>query len=270
VKINDLQRIAAYIRLVVWGALIFCAALLAGLSAVARTVVPVESGRVVEVTDGDTVTLAGGTEVRLVGIQAPKLALGRPGFRPWPLAEDAKRAVVALCRGRDATLAYFGRKIDRHGRLLAHLTCAPGIWVQGAMLERGLARVYTFADNRARAAEMLALESRARAAGRGIWALPFYAVRDAADPRLATGSFQLVAGTVVAAAVVRGRAYLNFGHDRRTDFTVTVAPRDLAAFGGAASIASYRGRRLRVRGWIARHGGPEIVATHPEQIEELK
>ncbi len=252
-----------------WGGPIVFAAVLLGFAAVARAVVPVDRDRVVAVVDGDTVTLAGGAAVRLVGIQAPKLALGRPGFRPWPLAQRAKAAVVALCRGRDATLAYFGRKIDRHGRLLAHLSCA-GSWVQGTLLGRGLARVYTFADNRARAAEMLALEAGARAARRGIWALPFYAVRDAADPRLPTGTFELVAGTVRAAAVVRGRAYLNFGADRRTDFTITVAPRDLAAFGGAAAIAAYEGKRVRVRGWVVRRGGPEIVATHPEQIEVLK
>ncbi len=252
-----------------WGGSIVCAAVLIGLPAAGLAVTPVEAGRVVAIVDGDTVTLAGGAAVRLVGIQAPKLALGRPGFRSWPLAEKAKAGMAALCRGRDATLAYFGQKIDRHGRLLAHLTCA-GTWVQGALLERGLARVYTFADNRARAAEMLALEAKARAAKRGIWSQPFYAVRDAADPGIPVGSFQLVAGIVREAAVVRGRAFLNFGADRRTDFTVTVAPGDLKAFGGPAGIAAYRGRRVRVRGWIVRRGGPEIVATHPEQIEVLK
>src|SRR3546814_5034081 len=44
----------------------------------------------VTVIDGDTLTLADGREIRLVGIQAPKLALGRTGFQPWPLAEEAK------------------------------------------------------------------------------------------------------------------------------------------------------------------------------------
>ena len=51
-----------------------------------------DGGRAVvsEVVDGDTVKLgsaiAGATQVRLVGIQAPKLPLGRPGFVAWPLA----------------------------------------------------------------------------------------------------------------------------------------------------------------------------------------
>ncbi len=35
---------------------------------------------VLEVVDGDTLVLGDRTEVRLAGIQAPKLPLGRPGF----------------------------------------------------------------------------------------------------------------------------------------------------------------------------------------------
>ena len=54
----------------------------------------VEEARVVEVIDGDTVVLEDGRQVRLVGIQAPKLALGRPGFRAWP---SARFACGGLC-----------------------------------------------------------------------------------------------------------------------------------------------------------------------------
>ena len=119
-------------------------------------------GVVRRIVDGDT-------QVRLVGIQAPKLALGRSGFKPWPLAEDAKAALGALVLGRQVGLSYGGRRIDRHRRLLAHLSLAgPGgkqdLWVQAEMLKRGLARVYTFPDNRARAAAMLEHERAARAA----------------------------------------------------------------------------------------------------------
>lgn len=247
----------------------FVAVLLAGLPGWAAGAPA--TGRVAAVTDGDTVTLESGAEIRLVGIQAPKLPLGRPGFPMWPLAEEAKAATAALCLGQVVTLAYGGREIDRYGRLLAQLHTADGTWVQGALLERGLARVYTFADNRARAAEMLALERRARDARSGIWANGFYAVREASAPaRIAIGSFELVEGRVSEAAVVKGRGYLNFGPDRRTDFTVTVAPRSMRGFGGTAGFEAYRGQILRVRGWVERRDGPMIEATHPEQIEVLK
>ncbi len=139
-----------------------------------------ERAQVVEVIDGDTLVLDDGRTVRLVGIQSPKLPLGRTGFEAWPLAEEAKAALSELTLGREVGLAYGGRQIDRHGRALAHLFDQAGLWIQGALIDRGMARVYSFADNRALVPELLARERAARAAARGIWALRAYAVRDAA------------------------------------------------------------------------------------------
>jgi endonuclease YncB( thermonuclease family) len=236
-----------------------------------------EPARVAAVIDGDTVALDravdGAREVRLVGIQAPKLPLGRKGFTAWPLAEDARAGLSEIALGREVRLTTSGRPGDRHGRLLAHLERVDdGLWLQGEMLRRGLARVYTFADNRARAAAMLALEADARAGGRGIWGNGYYRIRDGA--RLAEsdiGSFQLVEGTVLRAERVKDRVYLNFGRDHRSDFTITVAARTLSAFAEAGiAVLDLESRRVRVRGWIDSFGGPVIEATHPEQIELLE
>ncbi len=226
--------------------------------------------RVAEVIDGDTVLLADGREVRLVGIQAPKLPLGRRNFRKWPLADRAKSALAALTAGRDVSLYYGGQRVDRHSRLLAHLVLDDGRWVQRVLLSQGLARVYSFADNRALVAEMLAAERAAREARVGIWRHPFYAVRSSADVARDIGTFQLVEGRVVDAARVRGTTYLNFGADWRSDFTVVVAGADRAAFEDAGfDLLALKGRIVRVRGWLDRRNGPMIAATHPEQIEVL-
>ena len=240
----------------------------------------------VEIVDGDTLTLGDGRQVRFTGIQAPKLPLGRANFEAWPLAEEARSALAALVLGKTVTLRHGGRGEDRHGRVLAHVFAAGAdgepVWLQHEMLRRGLARVYTFRDNRACAAELLAAERAAREARRGIWTDAFYAIRDAADvaslERL-HGRFELVEGKIVSAAVVRGRIYFNFGDDWRRDFTVTVAARDArlfledptwgAYFGETADKPALAGRRLRVRGWLGRYNGPEITITHPEQIELL-
>ena len=226
---------------------------------------------VVEVVDGDTVVLDSGDELRLVGIQAPKLPLGRPDFTPWPLAAEAKAALEALVLERRVTLAYGGRRVDRYSRLLAHLTRDDGVWIQGELLRRGFARVYSFRDNRARVAEMLALEREARAAARGIWAHPYYAVRSGDKARnVPLDSFELVEGRVLAAAVVKGRTYLNFGDNWRTDFTASVAPRDRRLFEREGhDLMALEGRSVRVRGWVRLRNGPMIELTHPEQIEVL-
>jgi endonuclease YncB( thermonuclease family) len=233
--------------------------------------VPGETGRVVEIVDGDTLVLAEGRQVRLVGIQAPKLPFGRPDFKAWPLAEAAKAALSELTLGQGVTLAYGGRRIDRHGRALAHVFDTAGTWVQGEILSRGLARVYSFADNRALIPEMLARERAARAARRGIWAWRFYAVREPERLDRHLGGFELVEGRVLKVAVVRKRVYLNFGADWRSDFTVTIAPRTRRLFEAQGiDPHAYEGRILRVRGWLKSYNGPMIEASHPEQIEVIE
>jgi len=233
-----------------------------------------DRGVVRDVTDGDTLTLDNGMVVRLVGIQAPKLPLGRKGFKPWPLAEEARKALQEMTRGRTVQMGFGGARTDRHRRTLAHLYRQPdGLWVQGEMLRLGLARVYTFSDNRAMAVEMLALEREARAAKRGIWAHDFYAVRHAEN--LAENldgledSFQLVQGKVLKFVKISDYMFLNFGADYKADFTVVIDRKDWPRF--AATVPEgYTGRTVSVRGWIEQWNGPMLRISHPEQIEVLE
>ena len=94
-----------------------------GPAALASGLEPGPRVQVRAVIDGDTVVLAepvdGADQVRLVGIQAPKLPLGRAGFKTWPLAAAAKAALEVLVLGKTVDLAFGGRRMDRHGRILA-------------------------------------------------------------------------------------------------------------------------------------------------------
>lgn len=230
-----------------------------------------DSAVVREIVDGDTVILDDGRQVRLVGIQAPKLPLGRANFEKWPLADEAKEALADLVLGRRVTLGYGGQRQDRYGRELAHLFTDDGLWVQGSLLELGFARVYSFADNRSLVPRMLEAEVSARTTAMGIWRHPYYAVLDTAAAPDHTGRFSLVEGRVLKTAIVRGRAYLNFDEDYRTDFTITISSRDLKSFTASGIVPQdYAGHRVRVRGWLRWSNGPMIDVTHPEQIEVLK
>ena len=64
--------------------------------------------------------------------------------------------------------------------------------------------------------------------------------------------------------------YVNFGEDSRQDFTIAArgqARRLMSSLG--LDPKSLEGRRVRVRGWIERSGGPMIEIHHPHQIEML-
>lgn len=227
------------------------------------------------IVDGDTVILDDGSQVRLVGTQAPKLPLGRKGFAVWPLAPEARAALVELTLGKEVELRYGGLRTDRYGRKLAHLFVGDDrLWVQGEMVARGLARTYSFFDNRSCVRELQIREAGARREKRGIWRLDDYGLAQASETgRLLSlvNSFQLVEGRIVDVARVRGRIFLNFGQNYREDFTAVIAPRDVRRFGGGPiDLMSLKGAKIRVRGWVKNYNGPSIDVTHPEQIEILK
>jgi endonuclease YncB( thermonuclease family) len=244
--------------------------LLAAFLIVAGPAVAQDRGRVAQVIDGDTLVLEDRREVRLVGIQAPKLPLGRRNFTPWPLADEAKAALESLAAGKTLRLSFGGAQMDRHGRVLAHLTDEGGRFVQAEMLRLGMARLYSFADNRSRLDELFAAEREARDGKRGIWAHPYYRIR---APDQLTGdvdSFQLVEGTVQRVGSSGGRIFLNFGSDPKTDFTAVIQPGQVKSFAAAGlDPMKLSGARVRVRGWIESRNGPSIQITHPEQIERL-
>lgn len=247
---------------------IFC--LCMEVSVHAGELTPGESGVVAAVSSGDTLRLSDGVVVRLVGLQAPRLPLESSGFPAWPMAPESRDALKALVLGRTVSLFYGGVRRDRHGRALAQLYRADGLWVQGAMIRAGLARVYSFADNRACVTELLALETTARAARRGLWALDAYQLLDPDTAFRGVGGFQIVEGRVRAAQKVRAWIYLNFGADWRTDFTVSIAVKDQGLFKQQGwDLLALSGQQVRVRGWMDARNGPHIQLTHPEQMERL-
>ncbi len=235
-----------------------------------RGLKPLGDAAVVSVVDGDTVILNDRRQVRLVGTQAPKLPLGRKNFKAWPLGEESKAALEKLVTKKTVSLRSGGAAQDRHGRVLAHLVRDDGLWIQGEMLRQGWSRVYSFPDNRAAVAEMLALEQDARAAKRGIWRHPFYAIRSPDTVKDRVGEFEIVEGRVIDAALVKNRVYLNFGQDWRTDFTIKIEPQARRALEKRSiNPTQFKGKSVRVRGWIKWENGPMIVVNHGEQLETL-
>jgi micrococcal nuclease len=233
-------------------------------------------GTVTEIVDGDTLLLDTGLVVRLIGTQAPKLALGRPGHEDWPGGQAAKAALIALTLKQPVLLRYGGAETDRHGRTLAHAYVLSGeqpVWVQEAMVGQGQARVYSFPDNRACLGALYAAETRARAAGLGIWRDSDYRVRRADRPQeleALAGRYELVEGRVLNAERVGTQVFLNFGRYYKEDFTAVIDARALRLFAETGLDPSRLGDALvRVRGWVEERDGPRIPITHPEQIEIL-
>lgn len=151
---------------------------------------------------------------------------------------------------------------------------ADGVSVQDELLRAGLALAAPDRASISCASTFLAAESAARGERAGLWGNGTFEVLTVnqinIDASRRAGTFQIVEGVVEAAAVVRGRAYLNFGIDRRTDFTVTVAPQDMRAFRAVrVDIKSLAGKRVRVRGWLELYNGAELSLSTPGALEIL-
>ena len=230
-----------------------------------------------EVVDGDTLFLKSGLKVRLSGIQAPKLSLGRSHVKSWPLGAEAKDALRLLTHGQKVGLYYSGLKRDRYKRALAQsftLTPQgePDLYLQEEMLRLGLARVYTWPDTFQDSERLYEAELKAREAGRGIWGLDRYKIRTPDPNNLAqdVDSFQIVEGVIISVAEIKGRIYMNFGADYKTDFTVVIDKAARKAFKNVDyDPLKLEGAKVRVRGWIEMNNGPSIWLTHPLPLQIL-
>ena len=117
------------------------------------------------VCDGETLKLADGRIVKLIGATAPAVPLGWRGDDHSPLVEEATVALEALAANKRVELRFGGSRTDRHGSLLAQVFAVTGdrrLWLQEELVGKGFARVYSLPDNRAWTSELLAREQEAR------------------------------------------------------------------------------------------------------------
>jgi hypothetical protein len=237
-----------------------CVGALTGTGAAAPcALAPIGAATIIAVRESGTLMLDDGRELRLAGIEIA------PGHR---------EALRALAEGRTLRLERLGADTDRYGRLVAFATLPePGRSLQHLLLEQGLARVSARIGQKACAEELLAVESGARTARRGLWVDPNFAPlssENLSGLEAARGRFALVEGRVLSVRESGATIYLNFGRRWTRDFTVTVSKREQRTFaGGGLDLKHLEGRRIRVRGWVERRGGPIIEAAVPEQIERI-
>ncbi len=196
-----LDRIDTYARRMIRRpitSLALLAAILAGCSAAGIEVpgsderATADTGRVVKVADGDTITVRladGDQKVRLLGIDSPESSALRYGA-PDCGGKQAKSKMLALVfsdpvdsdgdglfdrkggTGRTVTLTTDPTqdRVDRYERLLAYASLAGSdTTLQQSMLAAGLAEVYVFNKPFERLEAFERSAQRGRDAGRGVY-----------------------------------------------------------------------------------------------------
>ncbi len=162
-------------------------------------------------------------------------------------------------------------RMNRMGYHLAHIAEKNStLWIQGALIENGLARVRPSALNTEMVPQMLALEHKARQEKRGLWADEQYAILTPETAAQSLYQWAIIEGTVRANAMSKNKVYLNFGNDWRKDFTIGIPSkirRELSKNG--IDPLGYAGKTVRVRGWLEKYNGIYIELMHPVWIEVL-
>ncbi len=131
---------------------------------------PPEKAQVSRVIDGDTLELAAGQRLRVLGIDAPEME--KDGHPAEFLAHRSKAALSDLTQGQVLRLEYDRLRYDHYGRLLAYLFLADGTCINAEMLRLGLAHVYFHNPNLSHREELLAAQREAMEAKRGLWQRP--------------------------------------------------------------------------------------------------
>lgn len=206
-----------------------------------------------------------------------RLAKVRVSDDPQLRTQARERLDALVQSARDGLkLVSSGAETDRYERRLAHVYVDQGdneIWLQEVLVREGWLIVSSFADNRARARELLEVEAEARTNRTGGWENDVYQVFPADPNTLAQhlDAFQIVEGRVIEVSpVINGQVFLNFGFDWRSDFTVTIPEDALPLFiEQDINLDTLEEREIRVRGWLQNQNGPMIWVDHPERIEIL-
>lgn len=221
---------------------------------------PQGEGHVRDVLDARTFRLDDGREVRLAGVETPHDG-------------DGAAALASLVAGREVTLHGEDDRPDRYGRQFAFAFVRDDDRpVQSELLARGAALVSAVPLARECAQALFASEATARAARRGVWAgsSAIKNAENAADILAGTGRFAVVEGRVISARLSGATFYVNFSRRWIQGFAVTIPRRMIPSFEAAGlDPKSLQNKRIRVRGWIERRGGPRIEARHAGQIEVI-
>lgn len=223
--------------------------------------------QVQKVVDGDTLRLADGRSVRMIGLNTPET--GRNGKSAEPFAEAARRRLQALVNESDGQVSLrIGRQgRDHYGRTLANVYGSNGTNLEEQLLSEGLGYQVAVAPN----AELVDCQRDAEQAARrerlGLWRdSPVQSVDN-----IKQGGFAVVAGQVRQVERNGGGLWIEL----QGSLVLRIEPQLLSQF-DAAMLESLEGQQVEARGWVvdrSLRGGLKagqarwlIPLTHPAML----
>lgn len=236
---------------------VFFAALFVSVNALAGCPLPVQAESELaywsRIQDGDSLRLADGMRVRLIGINAPELANEHGADQS--LAQAARIAAENfLAQGEAIRLVYGSERKDHYGRTLAHVYDSKGNSLEAELLARGLAFHIAVPPNLASAECLKKQENQAREKKLGVWRDSVWQTLKASEVTPAQAGFQILQGRVVKVSSI-GDVWLELDGP-----VVLKIAREERRYFDDANWHQWRGRRMEVRGWLVDRSDSRAVA----------
>ncbi len=202
--------------------------------------------QVVRVSDGDTLKLADGRSVRVLGINAPEITHGQKAGQPFGReSRAAAQAFIDASKGK-IRLGFERETHDHYGRLLAHVYDSRGRSLASAQLRAGMALQVAVPPNTAQMHCLSGLELAARNKSLGLWRDNYWRPLPAQSLRGDETGFRFVRGRI-AKVDVNSAVWMEF----EGKLVARVAKKDWPLFGYQKSDwLAFKGKSVELRGWI--------------------
>ncbi|MCF7972032.1 MAG: thermonuclease family protein, partial [Methylococcaceae bacterium] len=212
--------------------------------------------------DGDTVQLADGRKIRLLGINTPEIE--HPNQVEQAGGVAAKEWLTEALKGKKIRLEFDQEQRDKYQRYLAHIFTEQGVHINRELVLFGFASVTVFPPNLKYVPQLVAAEREAEASKLGIWAYSEYSVKSVQQlTKKNKRGWQRVSGTVAAIKVTAKNVYLKFAEN----FEVGIKKEHLGYFN---DLNALKGRKIEVRGWVNRHKNSYMMwIKHSSALREL-
>jgi len=122
--------------------------------------------RVKRVIDGDTILLANGERVRLIGVNTPETK--HPQKPVERFGKEASLFTKRMVEGKEVRLEFDWQKRDKFGRLLAYVYLMDGTFLNAEIIKQGYGFAYTKYPFKY-LEEFRQYEREARESKRGLW-----------------------------------------------------------------------------------------------------
>ena len=214
------------------------------------------------INDGDTLTLADDSRVRIIGINTPEL--GYKDKPSQPLASAAREQLHSYLHNGRVFVVYDKQRYDKYGRILAHVFDQQHNNVGAELIRQGLGFALSFPPNLLYRECYRSAEAQARLSKRGVWRHRYFAPLAAAE--LKHSGFNRIQGCIQRIRKYRDNKYLYLSDH----FRLLIAPPSTHYF-ELSPIVFEEGLCVVATGWVYNQPSYRTMKLlHPDSIQVIE